>query len=293
MNALLFLAITLAVAEDDIYSPFKRSCVIQNRINSVTAETKNLQMRIEIDEQQERNFMDTLFYLYRDLKYATLTEDRTRLELEIEGIQKKLHDVRTHKVDLLRDIRKSADKVTQPFRDNIARTNRIERHVGLEDSGNFVEERYKTQDSIKKITEALANKYASLAAKVEAQNVVEKATKKFKNDAKKIKEYVEKKAEAAYKDIHAKVVKAINGATENGVVRSDVEAVAKTAIEGLVNTLEMKAAALPNIKVAEKLADKIVKTQLKGVKKTTKKVAKKATKKATKKVTKKPAPKKK
>nr|BAN40255.1 hypothetical protein, conserved [Entamoeba invadens] len=293
MNALLFLAITLAVAEDDIYSPFKRSCVIQNRINSVTAETKNLQMRIEIDEQQERNFMDTLFYLYRDLKYATLTEDRTRLELEIEGIQKKLHDVRTHKVDLLRDIRKSADKVTQPFRDNIARTNRIERHVGLGDSGNFVEERYKTQDSIKKITEALANKYASLAAKVEAQNVVEKATKKFKNDAKKIKEYVEKKAEAAYKDIHAKVVKAINGATENGVVRSDVEAVAKTAIEGLVNTLEMKAAALPNIKVAEKLADKIVKTQLKGVKKTTKKVAKKATKKATKKVTKKTAPKKK
>nr|BAN40405.1 hypothetical protein, conserved [Entamoeba invadens] len=293
MNALLFLAITLAVAEDDIYSPFKRSCVIQNRINSVTAETKNLQMGIEIDEQQERNFMDTLFYLYRDLKYATLTEDRTRLELEIEGIQKKLHDVRTHKVDLLRDIRKSADKVTQPFRDNIARTNRIERHVGLEDSGNFVEERYKTQDSIKKITEALANKYASLAAKVEAQNVVEKATKKFKNDAKKIKEYVEKKAEAAYKDIHAKVVKAINGATENGVVRSDVEAVAKTAIEGLVNTLEMKAAALPNIKVAEKLADKIVKTQLKGVKKTTKKVAKKATKKAAKKVTKKTAPKKK
>nr|BAN41383.1 hypothetical protein, conserved [Entamoeba invadens] len=293
MNALLFLAITLAVVEDDIYSPFKRSCVIQNRINSVTAETKNLQMRIEIDEQQERNFMDTLFYLYRDLKYATLTEDRTRLELEIEGIQKKLHDVRTHKVDLLRDIRKSADKVTQPFRDNIARTNRIERHVGLEDSGNFVEERYKTQDSIKKITEALANKYASLAAKVEARNVVEKATKKFKNDAKKIKEYVEKKAEAAYKDIHAKVVKAINGATENGVVRSDVEAVAKTAIEGLVNTLEMKAAALPNIKVAEKLADKIVKTQLKGVKKTTKKVAKKATKKATKKVTKKTAPKKK
>jgi hypothetical protein len=281
---LLFIA--LATAED-IYSPFKRSCVIQKRINDITAQTKAIHNKIRADEQQERNLQDSLFYLYRDLKYATVAEDRARLEIEIEAIQKKLHEVRLHKVNLLRDIRKETDKINAPFRDNIARMNKIERHVGLEDEGNYVEERLKTQAAIKKITTQLANKYASIAAKVAAQESVAKAAKKFKNNNAKIQAYVAKKAESAYTSMHSKIVKAIAAAVEQGVARNNVETVAKTAIEYIISKLNMKVASHASVKDADKIARKIVSAQLKQIKKAAKKVAKKATKKVTKKSTKK------
>nr|BAN39798.1 hypothetical protein [Entamoeba histolytica] len=295
MNAFILLFIALATAED-IYSPFKRSCVIQNRINTITAQTKAIHNKIRADEQQERNLNNSLYYLYRDLKYATVAEDRARLELEIEAIQKKLHSVRIHKVNMLRDIRKETDKITAPFRDSIARSNKIERHVGLEDEGNFVDERLKTQATIKKVTSQLANKYATLAAKIAAQSDVAKAAKKFNNDAAKVQAFVAKKAEAAYTKVHSKIVKAISAAVENGVARNNVETVAKTAIEQIVDKLMMKVAAQPSVEAADKVAQNIVKSQLKQIKKavkvTPKKVVKKPVKKAVaKKVVKKAAPK--
>jgi hypothetical protein len=277
---LLFIA--LATAED-IYSPFKRSCVIQKRINDITAETKAIHNKIKADEQQERNLQDSLFYLYRDLKYATVADDRAKLETEIEGIQKRLHEVRLHKVNLLRDIRKETDKINAPFRDNIARSNKIERHVGLEDEGNYVDERLKTQAAIKKITTKLANKYASIAAKVAAQESVAKAIKKYKKNNAKVQAYVAKKAEKAYTAMHAKIVKAIAAAVEGGVARSNVETVAKTAIEYIINKLNMKVASQASVDDADKIAHKIVSDQLKGVKKLAKKAAKIAGKKGTKK----------
>jgi hypothetical protein len=273
---LLFIA--LATAED-IYSPFKRSCVIQKRINDITGKTKVIHNKIKADEQQERNLQDSLFYLYRDLKYATTAEDRARLELEIEAIQKKLHQVRLHKVNLLRDIRKETDKINAPFRDNIARTNKIERHVGLEDEGNYVEERMKTQALIKKITTQLANKYASVAAKVAAEKAVIKAAKKFKGDKAKVQAYVAKKAEKAYSAMHAKIVKAISLAVENGVSRNNVETVAKTAIEYIVGRLNLKVAQQAPVADADKIANKIVAGQAKNIKKFAKKAAKKLAKK--------------
>jgi hypothetical protein len=284
---LLFIA--LATAED-IYSPFKRSCVIQNRINDITGKTKAIHNQIKADEQQERNLQDSLFYLYRDLKYATTAEDRARLELEIEAIQKKLHQVRLHKVNLLRDIRKETDKINAPFRDNIARSNKIERHVGLEDEGNYVEERMKTQALIKKVTTQLANKYASVAAKIAAEKAVLKAAKKFKGDKVKVQAFVAKKAEKAYSVMHAKIVKAIAAAVENGVSRNNVETVAKTAIEYIVNRLNLRVASQAPVADADKIAQKIVAGQVKNIKKFAKKVVK--GKKAGKKVGKKAAPKK-
>ena len=278
----IFIILFIAIASaEDIYSPFKRSTIIQNRINSVSEETKKLHDKISADEQQERNLQDSLFYLYRDLKYATIAEDRQKLEEEIENIQKNLHEVRMHKVDLLREIRSASDKITAPFRDNIVRSNKIERHVGLEDEGNFVEERIKTQDAIKKITTKLANKYATLAAKIAAKSVVAKAALKFKNDNAKVQAFVAKKAEKAYSDVHAKVIKAIERAVENGVARSNVETVAKTAVERLANRLNMKALSLPTVAEADKVAQSIVKAQLKGkkaapAKKTVKAAPKKA-----------------
>jgi hypothetical protein len=283
---LLFIA--LATAED-IYSPFKRSCVIQKRINDITAQTKAIHNKIRADEQQERNLQDSLFYLYRDLKYATVADDRARLEIEIEAIQKKLHEVRLHKVNLLRDIRKETDKINAPFRDNIARSNKIERHVGLEDEGNYVEERLKTQAAIKKITTQLANKYASIAAKVAAQEAVAKAVKKFKNNNAKVQAFVAKKAEKAYTAMHAKIVKAIAAAVEGGVARNNVETVAKTAIEYIINKLNLKVASHASTNDADKIARKIVAAQLKGIKKAAKKAAKVAGKKGGKKGAKKAA----
>jgi len=182
----------------------------------------------------------------------------------------------------LRDIRKETDKINAPFRDNIARSNKIERHVGLEDEGNYVEERLKTQAAIKKITTQLANKYASIAAKVAAQESVAKAVKKFKNNNAKVQEFVAKKAEKAYTAMHAKIVKAIAAAVEGGVARNNVETVAKTAIEYIISKLNLKVASHASTSDADKIARKIVAAQLKGIKKAAKKVAKAAGKKGTK-----------
>ncbi|KAL7716238.1 Uncharacterized protein QTN25_006234 [Entamoeba marina] len=262
MNFLVLLLIAF-VSADDVYSPFKRSCVIQSRINSVNKETKKLNDEIDSDNQKIADLENTLQYFFRDLKYATTAEDRNKLEMEIESTQKKLHELRLHKVEVFRDMRRSTDKITNPFRDNIVRNNRVEGYVGLENSGNFVGERLKTQEAIKVISEKLATKYATLAAKIASKTALPSAQNKFKNNMKKIEEHVAKKAGKAYSEMYSKIVELINTAMKGGVSRKDVKDLAQSAIEEVVATLNKKYSSLPNTTVAEKIAKKIVKQQMK------------------------------
>ncbi|ELP87328.1 hypothetical protein EIN_095850 [Entamoeba invadens IP1] len=259
----ILLLVTLSLA--DVYSPFKRTAVIQNRINTVRSETLGLREQIERFEQTERTHSNKLHYLYRDLKYATVVEDRTRLELEIEREQKLLHEARMSKVRVLREMRSTADKVTQPFRDNIVRGNKLERFVGVEDTGNYVEQRMRTQKMITKIASKLAKKYATIAASVAAKKSVKVATKKFKGDAEKIKEYVEKKATMAYTSTHSKIVQRIAAAFEKGYSLNVAET-ARAAIEKLVKKINMKETMIASTENLHKVTDKVLKSQIKQLK---------------------------
>ena len=258
MNCVLLLLIAFAVADEDIYSPFKRTRVIQDRINRIYLSEKKFKSNIDGLDEQERRMQKELEDLYNDMKYAASPRDRTKMETEIENIQKRLQKLRLTRVRVLRKMRRTSDKITAPFRDNIVREAKVEDYVGLENQNSFVDEKMRTQKEVVKTSVKLAKKYASLAAEIAAVEAAEKA-KASKVEAAKIEAVVSNKAQQEYSRVYKLIVKKINDKVSAGVARRQVKDVAEEAISDIVSQLVQKKALIPNVTPATVIAKRVVK----------------------------------
>ena len=265
--------VAAAFAEEDIYSPFKRTAIIQGRINNIYLKEKKFERKMKSLEDQERKLQQELEDLYNDMKYAASPRDRKNMEIAIEKKQKQVQALRLAKVKIVRRMRRVSDKITAPFRDNLVRSTRTEDRVGLENDQTFVAEKLRTQKTIVKVSTKLAKKYAIIAAQVAAAKALAHA--QAKNMGAKTEAYVAAQSKAAYAATYKKIIKTINARVAAGVARKEVSDVAQEAIEPIANKLVQEKTLIPNTAIAEKIAKNVV-AGVKGVLKT---VTKKAVKK--------------
>jgi len=110
------------------------------------------------------------------MKYAVTRKDRISLETSLENVQNKLMKIRKEKNELMNKLRKVSDKITQPYRDTIARKSHVDKKVGLEDDYEFVEPF---------INDELPGQTVIDLKEKERAEDKKKETKKVKADAKK------------------------------------------------------------------------------------------------------------
>jgi len=232
----LFILLVVSCIAEDIYSPFKRTAVVQKRINKMYKSETELEKKIKALEQQERELSERQEELYKDMKYAVTSTDRTNLETEIEKIQKSTIDLRKQKTELIRQLRRTSDKITQPFRDNIAREAGVDNRIGLENENSYVAERIRMQKKAAEVGTELGKKYASIAAEIAALEAVA---------AGKNVEEIQKLTKEAYTNTYVKVVKKVNKACED-VPANKISDVSENAIADLASNLIRQRALIPN-----------------------------------------------
>jgi len=259
MNKLLVLLfVTLAVA--DIYSPFQRTRVIQGRINRMYKSEKTMDKILKRLEDRERYIEKKLADYYKDMKYAVTRSDRKKLEVSIERMQNSLQSLRKKEVEIKKRMRIVSDKITQPFRDNIARLTGIDDIIGLENEDTFVREKLRVQQKVVKVSTELARKYASLAAEIAALKGAEKGDKV---------EVITKNSQNEYVKTYKLIVDKINKRVANGVVGNQVEDVCNEAIEQITTKLVQERALIPDNaelnKIVKALTSKIDKAVAKPV----------------------------
>jgi len=255
---LVLLFVTLAVA--DIYSPFQRTRVIQGRINRMYKSEKTMDKILKRLEDRERYIEKKLADYYKDMKYAVTRSDRKKLEVSIERMQNSLQSLRKKEVEIKKRMRIVSDKITQPFRDNIARLTGIDDIIGLENEDTFVREKLRVQQKVVKVSTELARKYASLAAEIAALKGAEKGDKV---------EVITKNSQNEYVKTYKLIVDKINKRVANGVVGNQVEDVCNEAIEQITTKLVQERALIPDNaelnKIVKALTSKIDKAVAKPV----------------------------
>jgi hypothetical protein len=280
MNSLFVLLIIGCIAED-IYSPFKRTAVIQQRINQMYRSESDMEKSIKALEQQERDLTHKQDDLYKDMKYAVTASDRANMETQIEKIQKSVIELRKKKTELLRNLRRTSDRITQPFRDNIAREAGVDDRIGVENENTFIAERMRIQKKVAQVASKLGKKYAAVAAEIAALKAVE---------AKKKPADVQKETKEAYTKIYTLIVERVSKACEH-VPANKVEETAEQSIAFIAEKLVHERALIPDnaeaLAVAKKFAGEEKKAEKKEEKKAEKKEEKKAEKKEEKKTEKK------
>jgi len=242
----LFILLVVSCIAEDIYSPFKRTAVVQKRINKMYQTEVDLEKKIKALEQQERELAERQDELYKDMKYAVTSKDRTNLETEIERIQKSTIELRQEKTELVRKLRRTSDKITQPFRDNIAREAGVDNRVGLENENSYIAERMRMQKKVAQVGTDLGKKYASIAAEIAALEAVQ--------EGKKVEE-IQKLAKDAYTKTYVEIVKTVNAACED-VPANRIMDVSENAIAELASDLIRKRALIPNNEEALAIAKK-------------------------------------
>jgi hypothetical protein len=276
---LLFVALAVA----DIYSPFQRTKVIQGRINKMFRSEKSMDKYLKKLEDRERAVEKKLADYYKDMKYAVSRSDRRKLEVAIEKMQTSLQNLRKKEVSVKKKMRIESDKITQPFRDNIARMTGIDEVIGLENEDSFIREKLRVQNKVVKFSTELAKKYASLAAEIAALKGAEKN--------KKVAD-ITKESQQEYVKTYKAIISLINKRVANGVSGGQVEDVCQEAIEPIVNRLIHERALIPNADELEKTVQSITSKIDKQAPVEAKKEEKKVEKKEEKKVEKKAEPKK-
>jgi hypothetical protein len=286
MNKLLIL-LFVGLAFADIYSPFQRTKVIQGRINKMYRTEKSMDKYLKALEERARKIEKKLADYYKDMRYAVSRNDRKRLEVSIEKMQTSLQDIRKKEVEIKKKMRIVSDKITQPFRDNIARMTGVDEVIGLENEDSFIREKLRVQQKVVKLSTELAKKYASLAAEIAALKGAEKNHKVAD---------ITKASQAEYVKTYKAIISLINKRVANGVTGGQVEDVCNEAIEPIVNQLIHERALIPNadelaktVKSITSKIDKQIPVEKKEVKKPAKKVEKKEVKRPAKKEAKKPA----
>jgi len=236
MNALFLLFICFAFA-DEFYSPYQHGRTISRRLRRI--EKSNIRSEKELLrlEERERRTLNTLQVLYDDMKIAVSQRDRIDIEKAVERHQKALNKIRSQKRVVLRKMRHMADKIAQPYRDEMVRKTRTEERLGYDYNSHIRREIAETHEALTKETMELAKKYATMASEVAVAKVQEQLSKKG-DDLSKAKTKLEEAAQKEYIKAYKKIVNTINEATLNGVDQKDVKMVCYSAIQDYAQKIE-------------------------------------------------------
>jgi hypothetical protein len=233
----LFLLFVCFAFADEFYSPYQHGRTISRRLRTI--EKSNIRSEKELLrlEERERKTLNTLQVLYDDMKIAVSQRDRIDIEKAVERRQKALNKIRSLKRVVLRKMRHMADKIAQPYRDEMVRKTRTEERLGYDYNSHIRREIAETHEAITKETMELAKKYATMASEVAVAKVQEKLSKNG-DDLSKAKVELEKAAQKEYIQVYKKIVNTINEATLNGVDQKDVKMVCYSAIQDYAQKIE-------------------------------------------------------
>jgi len=236
MNALFLLFICFAFA-DEFYSPYQHGRTISRRLRRI--EKSNIRSEKELLrlEERERRTLNTLQVLYDDMKIAVSQRDRIDIEKAVERHQKALNKIRSQKRVVLRKMRHMADKIAQPYRDEMVRKTRTEERLGYDYNSHIRREIAETHEALTKETMELAKKYATMASEVAVAKVQEELSKSG-SDLSKAKTKLEDAAQKEYIKTYKKIVNTINEVTLNGVDQKDVKMVCYSAIQDFAQKIE-------------------------------------------------------
>jgi hypothetical protein len=233
----LFLLFICFAFADEFYSPYQHGRTISRRLKTI--EKSNIRSEKELLrlEERERRTLNTLQVLYDDMKIAVSQRDRIDIEKAVERRQKALNKIRAEKRVVLRKMRHMADKIAQPYRDEMVRKTRTEERLGYDYNSHIRREIADTHEALTKETMELAKKYATLASEVAVAKVQEQLSKSG-DDLSKAKEQLEQAAQKEYIQVYKKIVNTINEATLNGVDQKDVKMVCYSAIQDYAQKIE-------------------------------------------------------
>ncbi|KAL7719536.1 Axoneme-associated protein mst101 [Entamoeba marina] len=217
MRALLVILIAVyALAEDDLFSRYAH----ENR--------KNEKSLLAL-EDRERKILNTINILYGDMKIAVDQDDRIKVEMQVENLQKTLIK-----------IRKQKKIFASPYRDRLVRSTRIEHRLGYEENNHIHKEIIRNQEALTKQIAKIAHKYATMAAQIASQKLANKINKKSGKgsvDILKSKSKFKKVSKHAYTKYYKKIVNAIEKAAADGVEKRDIKMVCRTASDHIIRKL--------------------------------------------------------
>ncbi|EAL48297.1 hypothetical protein KM1_022360 [Entamoeba histolytica HM-3:IMSS] len=239
MKAFLFAFICVcALAEEDLFNPFIHGKTILKRMRTIKNANRRNERTLLALENRERKIENALDILYNDMKLAVDMADRMKIETQIDKLHKNMDKIRRQKRTILRRMRQMADKIALPDRDRLVRKTRIEHRVGLEENTHIRREIEHNQKLLLKETQALAHKYAKMAAEIASEKLVKTIDHKNEGDILKAKDKFKKVAKKAYNKYYKKIVERIEEATSEGVNNVDIKMVCRSAIDGLIRKLE-------------------------------------------------------
>nr|BAN38573.1 hypothetical protein [Entamoeba histolytica] len=274
----LFIALICfcAFAEEDLFNPFIHGKTLLNRMRRIKSSSRRNERTLLALENRERKIENVLDILYDDMKLAVSIADRMKIETQIDKLHKNLDKIRRQKRAILRRMKKMADKIALPDRDRLVRSTRTEHRVGIEETSHIRREIENSQKLLLKETQALAHKYAKMAAEIASEKLVKTIDHKNEGDILKAKDKFKKVAKKAYNKYYKKIVERIEEATAEGVVNEDIKMVCRSAIDGLIRKLEHQYLIIVKSRnEAKKEAKKVTKKPLRKSMKTLGKVFKK------------------
>jgi hypothetical protein len=233
----LFLLFICFAFADEFYSPYQHGSTINKRLRTIEKSNRRSEKQLLRLEERERRTLNTLQVLYDDMKIAVSQRDRIDIEKAVERNQKVLNKIRRQKRVVLRKMRHMADKIAQPYRDEMVRKTRTEERLGYDYNSHIRREIAETHEALTKETMELAKKYATMASEVAVAKVQEELSKSG-SDLSKAKTKLEEAAQKEYIKTYKKIVNTINEVTLNGVDQKDVKMVCYSAIQDFAQKIE-------------------------------------------------------